>query len=151
MCLLGELFFGPLLVQSHLPNLLLSSHFHFQSFFLKLLWGLQPNLTGKILRGLRYTFWGNCTLAHVWCTHIGLNYFMLTLVLLELFFKNNTLLDHKCAFREICLTHDLCNSNPLSFGHVVILTFGCLNFRNVEYTPNILFDNLFGWSYGSEI
>ena len=34
-----------------------------------------PNLTGGTFRGSRCAFWGNCTLAHIWCRALYQNYF----------------------------------------------------------------------------
>ena len=79
MCLLGQLYFGPLLVPRYAPKLLLCLHFRFRSISLKLLGEEQPNLTGGIFRGPRCAFWGNCTLAHFWCRTIHQNYFNFTL------------------------------------------------------------------------
>ena len=45
----GVIVLGPLLVQSQMRNLLSCPHFCFWSISLKLLGGLQPNLTGEPL------------------------------------------------------------------------------------------------------
>ena len=50
--------------------------------------GEQSKLKGEIFRGPKHAFWGNCTLAHFWSRPLGQGYFMVIVVLPELFFEN---------------------------------------------------------------